>query len=269
MSYPQGGQEPPQHGLKRHQVPPQFAQQQTGPPGYPPQQGMGPTPPQQAWGTPPQPGWQPAQGWGPPPPPPRKKRTGLKITLGVVGAFIVLIIIGAALSPGGGSNTSNSTSSTSGSGSQTGGSPASSAPAAAATAARIGDKVRDGKFQFVVTKISHAKSVGDTGIGLGQTAQGRYVIISLTVTNIGNQSQTLDDQAQYIYDSHARKFSADSTADVYLSGANGQNSTWFQDINPGNTVHGKMAFDMPKGDAPVKIELHDSIFSDGVTVLLK
>ena len=33
-------------------------------------------------------------------------------------------------------------------------------------------------------------------------------------------------------------------------------------------VHGKIAFDMPSGDKAVKIELHDSVFSDGATVRL-
>ncbi len=88
------------------------------------------------------------------------------------------------------------------------------------------------------------------------------------MTNIGNQSQTLDDSAQYVYDASGRKFSAGSAADIDLSGANGQGSTWLDDINPGNTVHGKIAFDMQAGDKAVKIELHDSLFSGGVTVKL-
>jgi hypothetical protein len=50
------------------------------------------------------------------------------------------------------------------------------------------------------------------------------------------------------------------------SGANGQSSTWLNDINPGNTVVGKIAFDMPAGAKAVKMELHDSMFSGGVIV---
>jgi hypothetical protein len=44
---------------------------------------------------------------------------------------------------------------------------------------------------------------------------------------------------------------------------------FFNSINPGNTVHGEIAFDLPPGDAAVKAELHDSAFSGGVTVMLK
>jgi hypothetical protein len=183
------------------------------------------------------------------------------VTLGIVGALVVLII-GIALGSG-----SSNTSGTPASSSSTQAASRSAAPSAAAP--RIGDKVRDGKFQFVVTKISHAKSVGDTSVGLGDTAQGEYLILSLKVTNIGNEGQTLDDAAQYVYDSAGRKYTASSAADIDLSGPNGSGSTWFQDINPGNTVHGKIAFDMPRHDAGAKVELHDSIFSGGVTVLLK
>lgn len=249
---------PPQRHLKRGQVPPAYMQQQGAPP--PPQ---GPDPSQQPqWGppTPPQ---------GSPPGPPRKKRTGLKVTLAIVGAVIVLIIIGSALGSGGG-NAGSSTVGATSPVTQAATSPAASPTAAPPAAApQIGDKVRDGKFQFVVTKVSHAKSVGDTSLGLGDTAQGEYLIVSLKVTNIGNESQTLDDSAQFVYDARGRKYSASSAADIDLSGPNGSGNTWFEDINPGNTVRGKIAFDMPKGDKGVKIELHDSLFSGGVTVLLK
>jgi Domain of unknown function (DUF4352) len=133
----------------------------------------------------------------------------------------------------------------------------------------IGDEVRDGKFQFVITKVTHVKSVGDTQLGMGDTAQGEYTILHITVTNISNQPQTLDDSSQYVYDSHGRKYDASSNADLDMAGANGQNGTWFNDINPGNTVHGRIAFDLPKGDKAVRAELHDSMFSGGVTVGLR
>jgi hypothetical protein len=176
-----------------------------------------------------------------------------------------LIILAGAL--GGSKHPSAST----GAGTTTNTSPANSQtsqPAATTAVPGIGDKVRDGKFQFVVLRVSHRKSVGDTQFGLGETAQGVFTVISLKVTNIGSQPQTLDDSAQYVYDASGRKFSADSAADIDLAGANSQGSTWLNDINPGNTVHGKIAFDMPVGDKAVKIELHDSIFSNGVTVKL-
>jgi hypothetical protein len=148
----------------------------------------------------------------------------------------------------------------------------SSAPAntAAATpqAARIGTPVRDGKFQFTVTSVSHAKSVGDTADGLGDTAQGEYTILHVTVTNISGQPQTLDDSSQYVYDADGRKYDVSTSADIDLNGASGSNSVFFNTINPGNSVRGELAFDMPAGATAVKAELHDSAFSGGITVNL-
>ncbi|RSM44161.1 hypothetical protein DMB66_52525 [Actinoplanes sp. ATCC 53533] len=40
-------------------------------------------------------------------------------------------------------------------------------------------------------------------------------------------------------------------------------------MNPGNTVKGKLVFDVPEGTKLTSLELHDSLFSDGVQVNLK
>ena len=234
-------QQPPGPGDPYAQQPPGGSWQPPpggpyAPQGYPPQQ-----PPQKSW------------------PSRHKFATGC---LGAIAGFIVLIVIIAIAVSAGSSGGGGSTSTTNSGGGQ-------AAQGAGSTAAGIGDKVRDGKFEFVVTRLSHAKSVGDTSMGLGDTAQGRYTILHIRVTNIGSESQTLDDSSQYVYDAAGRKFSADSSADIDLGGASGQNSTWFEDINPGNTVQGRIAFDLPASDKAVKAELHDSIFSGGVTVSLR
>ena len=235
-----------------------------GPYGQPPspsspygQQPSGPY--QQApWGPPDGAYQQRAPGGPYQEPPRRKRRLGLKITLGILGGFIALIVLGSiAAALGGG----NSTGTNAGTG--TGSSPAAQT-AGSPAAPGIGAKVRDGKFQFTVTKVTHAKRIGSRY--LGQAAQGEYTILHITVTNIGSQAQNLDDSAQFVYDARGRKFSADSTADIYANGSS--NSVFFNQINPGNTVHGKIAFDLPKGDTAVKAELHDSVFSGGVTVKL-
>jgi hypothetical protein len=218
------------------------------PPGY-----------QQSSGQPPY-GYQPSPG-GPqfPPPPPRKKRHWVRNTfLGILGVIVIIIIASVAAS--GGHSTPPASSA---------GNAGSTTPAAAPqAAAKIGSPVRDGKFQFTITSVSQAKSVGDTANGLGDTAQGEYTILHVTVTNIGSQPQTLDDSSQYVYDASGRKYDASTSADLDLNSANGTNSVFLNDINPGNTVNGQLAFDMPTGTKAVKAELHDSPFSGGVTVNL-
>lgn len=181
--------------------------------------------------------------------------------LGLVGLVIVVAIVGAIV----GSHNGTKTGAVASQGSSPG-APSQSSPGGTATqVAGIGDPVRDGKFQFVINKVTHAKRVGNRY--LGQTAQGEYTILHVTVTNIGSVAQNLDDSAQFVYDARGRKFSADSTADIYINGSS--NSVFFNQINPGNSVRGKVAFDLPKGDTAVKAELHDSAFSGGVPVSLR
>jgi hypothetical protein len=40
------------------------------------------------------------------------------------------------------------------------------------------------------------------------------------------------------------------------------------DINPGNSIQVKLAFDVPPATNPAELKLHDSMFSSGVSVRL-
>lgn len=128
----------------------------------------------------------------------------------------------------------------------------------------IGDAVRDGKFEFVVTGVED----GGTEVGnefLSEQAQGRFQLVHITVTNIGDEAQMMFDSNQKVRDEQGRTFEVDSMAGIYLD----DNDIWLEDINPGNTVTGTLVFDMPEGATPVEIDLHDSAFSGGVTVSLR
>jgi hypothetical protein len=45
--------------------------------------------------------------------------------------------------------------------------------------------------------------------------------------------------------------------------------TLWEEINPGNVLKGIVVFDIPRNAEPTSLELHDSMFSGGVTVSLK
>ena len=182
-------------------------------------------------------------------------RNGCLIGTGVVGAAIILIIVIVA-AVGGGGGTSPTTRSNPGGGGQP-------THIAVPAAAGIGTPVRDGKFQFTITKVMYTKHAGGQ---FGSTAQGHYAVLHITVKNIGSESQTLDDSSQYAF-ANGRKFSASTEADIWLN--HGADNVFLQDINPGNSVHGLIAFDMPRTLKPVKAELHDSMFSSGVSVSLR
>ncbi|BCY13186.1 DUF4352 domain-containing protein [Actinoplanes sp. L3-i22] len=129
----------------------------------------------------------------------------------------------------------------------------------------LGQAAKDGKFQFTVTGVK----CGATKVGsdfLNQKAQGQFCLIDLTIKNIGKEAQTFLDSEQKAYDAKKVEYSVDSAAAMY---ANGDNQILFQEINPGNTVKGKLVFDVPKGTKLTELDLHDSMFSGGVKVALR
>jgi hypothetical protein len=141
--------------------------------------------------------------------------------------------------------------------------PAEDAAPAEPAAAGIGQPVRDGKFEFTVTSVEPGVArVGNEF--LNKTAQGQFVLVHLTVTNIGDEAQYLFGDNQYAYDSAGRRFSADSEAGIYLE----ESASFINEINPGNTVEGIVVFDVPTDVTLTSLELHDSAFSGGVTVAL-
>ncbi|MEH1126485.1 DUF4352 domain-containing protein [Micromonospora sp. CPCC 206061] len=128
----------------------------------------------------------------------------------------------------------------------------------------LGTPVRDGKFEFVVSKVECGKSqVGSSA--LGAQAQGQFCLATMSIKNIGDQAQTFDSSSQFAYDASDRKHSADGAASLY---ANQNNEAFINEINPGNQVNAVVVFDVPKDAQLQRLELHDSPFSGGVTVKL-
>lgn len=177
----------------------------------------------------------------------KKKRFVIPLVL------VVLIALGSQL--GGGSDA----------GTGTGAAQSNSADSAAQSDARIGTPVRDGKFEFTVDKVENAGSTIGTG-PLAATAQGKYVLVRVDVKNIGDEPAMLDATSQTLFDSQGRKFQA-VTEFGALPDAQ---KVFLENINPGNTVSdAPLLFDVPKDAAIDRIELHDSMFSGGVSVSLK
>lgn len=136
-------------------------------------------------------------------------------------------------------------------------------PAAEPALPGVGDSVRDGKFEFTVTQVEPGvQEIGDEF--LSQEAQGQFVLVHLTVENIGNESQYFDGNNVTAYDAKNREFTADTEAAIYLDDSN----SFLNEINPGNSVEGVVVFDVPADVTLSGLELHDSVFSGGVEVTL-
>ena len=91
------------------------------------------------------------------------------------------------------------------------------------------------------------------------SAQGEFIVVTLSVTNIGDVPQSYFGQNQKLIDTSGREYGANSAADMYM------NDAGFGDINPGNAIQVRVAFDVPPRTSPAELELHDSMFSGGVS----
>ena len=128
----------------------------------------------------------------------------------------------------------------------------------------IGEPAADGKFTFVANGVDCSM----TEIGneyFGTTAQGTFCIVDLTITNTGDKAQSFFGDNAKLFNAEGQEFSADSEAAIYLD----DSSSLYEEINPGNSLQSKVVFDVPAGTTPTAIELHDSMFSGGVTVDLQ
>lgn len=135
---------------------------------------------------------------------------------------------------------------------------------AAKPASQLGKAVRDGKFEFTVRSVKCGIAVVGDNQFLQEKAQGQFCAVQLTVENIGDEPQSMFADNQYAFDTKGRKLSANPMASM----ADETSQVLWEEINPGNAVKGKVYFDIPKGSKLTSLELHDSAFSDGVTVRL-
>nr|WP_280271500.1 DUF4352 domain-containing protein [Nocardia wallacei] len=129
----------------------------------------------------------------------------------------------------------------------------------------MGTEVRDGKFAFVVNNVEAGRQAVGTNPYLRKEAQGTYVLVHTTVTNIGNKPQTYFGQNQKLVDAQGRQFANDYMAEANVNDSMATTS----EINPGNQMAVTIVFDVPADAVPDHIILHDSAFSGGVRASLK
>lgn len=179
----------------------------------------------------------------------------------ILTGILVLVVLGVVVSAaGGGTDTSTNQANNSGSAE-------TNSNDNGAKTAKVGEAVRDGKFEFVVQGVECGKKevVSPETDALRKTAQGEYCLMSLSVKNIGNEQQYFSESDQKLLNAEGQQFSPDSTATLY----NSNNSDVFlAQINPGNSVQGVLVFDVPAGAKITAAQMHDSAFSGGVKINL-
>jgi hypothetical protein len=197
---------------------------------------------------------------------PRQRRSGMTVLLVVIGVFAACCAVGATLALVGSAAFRQAAA-------PAPPAPPSPRPLPTRTQAAppppsenpgMKDAVRDGKFEFVVSKVN----CGRDSVGKGpvkKEPQGQYCIVSLTVENISTKKQVFSDSYQDAIGVDGAVYGADTAAGVI---ENETGIAVFNTINPGNAVSAKIVYDIPSDASIAKLELHDSPFSGGVTVLI-
>ncbi|HEX2804646.1 MAG TPA: DUF4352 domain-containing protein [Kineosporiaceae bacterium] len=183
------------------------------------------------------------------------KSHALRYTLfGALGLIIVIGVISAVTKGG------NTTAST---GAASAASASTSAAQAATKAAGFGGPVNEGTMEFTVVGVRTTAKVGNAT--LNQTAQGTFVLVSMTARNFGNQAQMFDLSSQTFLDAAGRQYPSSGAAAMFL-GAEAKG--FLQQIDPGNAVTGVVVFDVPRGTKLTTLKLHNAPHSRGVNVPL-
>lgn len=208
-------------------------------------------------------------GYPAPPPPPKKSKAPWII--GIVAALIAVCGLGALMSGGERSNSPTTTAGAPAGDKQD--KPDSRANDEQGTPdakkdviAGMNQPVRDGKFEFVVTDVTSGLTTVGENEFLRQKAQGKFTVVTVSVKNIGDKPQGFSLSGQKLVDQQGREHESDTSAQIAL-GDSGV-PVW-DSINPGNKVAVKLVFDIPARAVPTELELHDSLFSNGVKVSLK
>jgi len=148
---------------------------------------------------------------------------------------------------------------------------ASASPQAASSAAPdaplvgalpgIGEPARDGNFEFVVLDVENPGKRYNPDDGLFYSeADGTWLIVRVSVTNIGDERESFSGSDQLLYWGNLE----------YSPSFSISHATIYESLNPGVSFVATIMYDVPpsfpKLGSGTLLELHDSMFSGGVEI---
>lgn len=133
-------------------------------------------------------------------------------------------------------------------------------PTESPTAAPSSGQAADSGITFTVDSVETAPTVKYQDTPVDKTAQGEFVIVHMTVLNSGDAPTTFLGTLQKLK-AGGTTYSIDDEATFYLNGG-------LAELNPGDTADVGLAFDVPPGTVPERLEVHGDAVSPGVELLL-
>jgi len=124
-----------------------------------------------------------------------------------------------------------------------------------------GDKVEVGNFAYTINSYYTTDKIGQdiAGTFMGEKADGIFLVLDVTIENIGKESKRMWGSYIKVIDDQQRTFKHDTTAEIYLD-----ESFSFEQMQPGLPKTGKVVFDVPKDLKGMLGISSDSMWSDEV-----
>ena len=114
----------------------------------------------------------------------------------------------------------------------------------------VGQEVEVGHFVYVVTGVSFIKSIGDEFIG--ETADGVYLLINLSIKNISKETRMLDNSSFMLTDKKNIKYEYAINAATTLE-MSGYKTLFLKECQPNIVTKGVLVFEVP---SPGEYYLH-------------
>ncbi|MGA4507933.1 DUF4352 domain-containing protein [Propionibacteriaceae bacterium G1746] len=266
---PQGGNQFPMSPQSGTPFPGQPGQQFRPQPG----QQYGPQPGQQ------QPGQQYPQQpqflQAAPQPPKKKSRKGLAI----VGGIVAVLVLWGMISGGGDDASTAAPASTAASTAETKAAETKAAETKAAETKpaetkaaetkpaetkpaenKLGVAVTSGDLQYTLSNFKCGVTVTDLTGTL--KPQGKFCVVDVVVKNVGKKATWFTDDDIKLLDGSDVEYSPSDDI-LFVDGA-----IAFEEINPGNTIKGKVWFDIPTDAKPVQAQVKGGLFDKGQKISL-
>lgn len=107
----------------------------------------------------------------------------------------------------------------------------------------IGQQTEVGNFIYTVERTYFKKSIGDEF--LNQQADGIYLLVTLSIKNISNESRTLDNSLFKLTDDNGTEYESSTDGSTALEFSGGK-SIFLKQCQPNITTKGTLVFEVPK-----------------------
>jgi hypothetical protein len=124
-------------------------------------------------------------------------------------------------------------------------------------------KVRVDALYWQVKSVKTAEEIGDMTYGLGEKADGVFVVVDLKLLSAKDESVTLTDNV-FQLEVNGKTYDSDTEGTVAAVGA-GDDPFFLEDVGPDATSTGKVVFDVPNSVLKKNVEMRFNELGFGTT----